>query len=94
MTLVQDWILLKATKDYLLRKAKKSHPKFWRSNKTGLKYLSKGEHCNCCKGIKKPSIRFPNSEMNHGRTAIHLANLYGVSREDILAKAQELRGIS
>jgi hypothetical protein len=83
--------LLNATIEYLWRKKGKSKPKYWQSKKTGLRYLAKKERCKCCIGIRLPTPKFPHSEMNHGITAKHVANLYGVNKTELLNKALELQ---
>lgn len=88
---LQEESLLKASKEYLNRKARKSHPAYWQSKKTGLRYLAKKERCKCCVGIRLPTPKFPHSEMNHGLTAKHVASLYGVNKTELLNKALELQ---
>jgi hypothetical protein len=34
--------------------------------------------CSCCQGLRAPSRLFPYSEMDHGRTALHVAHVHGM----------------
>ena len=72
----------KATKEYLDRQGRTSHPN-GEFDKGGRFYLAKEEICDCCTGIRSPSRSWPYSQMVHGRTMKHVANLFGVSISDI-----------
>jgi len=88
---VSESVILMASKEYLQRKARKSHPKGKFNQPAGTFFLSRDEICDCCIGIRKPSRNFPHSENIHGRTAKHVANLFGVDRNEMLKKVKELK---
>jgi hypothetical protein len=91
---VPDSVILMASREYLLRKARRSHPKGKFNHTSGTFFLSKDEICECCTGIRKPSRNFPHSENNHGRTAKHVASLFGVDRNEMLNKVKELKEVA
>lgn len=88
---VKESVILMASIEYLKRQARTSHPKGKFNKQEGTFYLSRHEICDCCIGIKKPSRNFPHSENNHGRTAKHVANLFGVDRNEMLKKVNEFK---
>lgn len=47
------------------------------------------ETCECCRSIRTPSRAFPYSQMVHARTAVHVANAYGVDAS-LVRKAANL----
>lgn len=79
----------KAAQEYLDRQNRKSHPAGEFDN-GGRFYLADEERCKCCASIRNPSRRFPYSEMTHGRTMKHVANLYNVSVADVRKELKEL----
>ena len=46
--------------------------------------------CACCSGIRAPSGAYPYSQMIHGRSAVHVANSFGVDVRDLRAIAKEI----
>lgn len=86
-------VVLMATREYLRRQARKSHPKgrFSIVKDSKVFYLSKHEICECCKAVSKPSYEHPHTENIHGRSAKHVASLYGVTEQEILNKEKELK---
>ena len=44
----------------------------------------------CCLGIRYLSRRWPYPQMMHGRSAGHIATLYGVNRAELLRAARRL----
>jgi len=39
--------------------------------------------CTCCSGIRAPSRSYPYPQMVHGRSAVHVANSFGVDVRDL-----------
>ncbi len=52
-------------------------------------YPSDTEKCPCCDNIRSPSRAYPFSLMVHCRTAAHIAQLYGVPVQSILASERK-----
>lgn len=75
-------ILERATAEYLARQSRASHPagKF---DKAGRFFLADSERSECCRSIRCPSRAWPYSEMVHGRTAEHVAEMFGVDAREI-----------
>lgn len=71
------------------RRQRISHPR-GRFDSAGRFFLD--ERCGCCTGIRAPSAEHPFSEMNHGRSLTHVAQLHGVPQLHVrrLAKAFRL----
>ena len=80
-----------AAREYLARRDRLSHPD-GTFDKQGRFYLAARERCPCCQRIRTPSARWPYSEMLHGRTAGHVAALYGVDATDLRRAARALGG--
>lgn len=55
-----------------------------RRDNGGRWFPSPGEHRPCCDTIRRPSRAFPYTLLAHCRTARHIAQLYGVSRSEVL----------
>lgn len=68
-----------AVREYIARRERRRHPA-GTFDKAGRFTLS--ERCECCT-VRRPSRRFPWSEMAHGRTATHVAHLYGVDPVEV-----------
>lgn len=71
------------------RVARLSHPR-GRFDNAGRFFLA--ERCDCCTGIRTPSLARPSTEMLHGRSITHVAHLYRVPSLHVrrLAKAFDL----
>jgi len=76
-----------AARCYLARRARTEHPD---GTYDGHRWYS-AERCACCERIRKPSRRYPWSEMRHCRTIRHVACLYGVEEGDLRERAREIR---
>ena len=58
-----------------LRGQRLTHPK-GRFDRAGRFHLE--ERCDCCVGLRQPSVAYPHTEMRHGRSITHVANLHRV----------------
>lgn len=78
-----------AAKTYLDRRDRVSHPdgKFDRG---GRWHPSEKEWTPGCDRIREPSRAWPYSLLVHCRSAEHVAELHGVEKGDLLAKARQL----
>ena len=63
--------------EYHQRQTRQEHPA-GAFDKAGRFYLAPEELTACCREIRPPSRAYPFSQMVHGRTLKHLANLRGV----------------
>lgn len=54
-------------------------------------YPDEAERQSCCAAIKPPGTR--ETLLKHCRTALHVANRFGVSRTELLRAAQRARGL-
>ena len=63
--------------EYARRQTRAEHPE-GTFDKAGRFWLSEAELTDCCRAIRSPSRAHPWSQMVHGRTLKHLANLRGV----------------
>lgn len=54
-------------------------------------YPSDNERQKCCSYILKPSQSYPYSFMDHCRTYIHVAHLYGVGTRKLIAEVGKLK---
>jgi hypothetical protein len=79
-----------AAGEYLARQERRVHPK-GKFDNGGRWYPADEEMRDCCRGLRNPSIAYPYSYWNHCRSATHVAELYGVSRKELLAEVRELR---
>lgn len=75
----------KAVKCYIDRQNRDEHPSGYFDNVKRWKPFSY-ERCECCNGIRSPSMGFPFSLMVHCRSITHIAQLYEVD-ESMLRKA-------
>ncbi len=74
--------LEQAVQEFSDRKSRRSHPD-GRFDSRMRWYPSAEERCTCCAGIRSPSGAYPYSLMLHCRTAVHLAEKFGVDALDI-----------
>lgn len=67
---------------YIARQQRREHPagKF---DNAGRWQPSAAERCDCCDRVRTPSRAYKYSLMVHCRTMAHIANLYGVSVQDV-----------
>jgi len=80
----------RAAREYEARRVRRSHPK-GKTDNGGRWYPAESERCPCCNRGRSPSRAWPWSLMTHCRTALHVANLYGVKKADLLKEARKLR---
>jgi len=74
--------LAAALAEYKMRKVGQSYPRgHW--DKQGRFYLAIGETLPCCRGIRPPSKPYPYSQLRHGCTIKHLANLFEVDEAEL-----------
>ena len=78
--------ILKAAQEFLDLKNRVKHPE-GTFDKAGRFYLE--ETYPCC-FVRSPSRAYPYSQMVHGRTAEHVAHVYGISPEDVRRAARQL----
>lgn len=79
-----------AAQEYLNRQNRISHPD-GRFDNGGRFYLAENEQCDCCKSIRTPSRSYPYSQMTHGRTMLHVANLFGVKVGEVRKAVKEFK---
>lgn len=77
-------VAAKAANTYLDRKSRKAHPN-GSFDKAGRWYPSADEKQDCCSSVRSPTRSWPYSLMLHCRTAPHVANLYGVTVQELKA---------
>lgn len=82
--------LERATDEYIARQSRASHPA-GTFDKAGRFFLADSERSECCRSIRCPSRAWPYSEMVHGRTAEHVAELFGVDAREIRRLARQMR---
>jgi hypothetical protein len=72
--------MLELVKQFYDLKHRKTHPagKFDKAKRFTL-----AEHFDCCKSIRRPSRRFPFSEMVHGRTLVHFAHKHNLDEQAV-----------
>lgn len=80
---------VKAALEYLKRKHRLSHPEGDFDN-GGRFYLSDNEKGLCCALIRSPSRAHPFSQMVHGRTIAHVADLYNVDALEVRRLAKRI----
>jgi hypothetical protein len=68
--------------EYLGRKFRWRHPE-GQTDKAGRWYPL--QTFECCKSIRQPTRSFPWSYMTHSRTALHVANEFGVDLKELKA---------
>lgn len=78
-----------AAREYLDRRNRRSRPAGSR-DRGGRWWPHREEERDCCRKIRRPSIRWPNSLLDHCRTARHVAELYGVPAAQFLRAAREV----
>lgn len=69
--------LAKALYEWRARKDRRHHPS-GKFDKQGRFYPDGNETCECCKGIRSPSVAYPYSLMTHCRSVEHVANMFKV----------------
>lgn len=79
-------IEIQAAQEYLDRRDRKTHPA-GRFDKGGRFYIS--ESCSCG-SVRSPSRSYPYSEMVHGRTIKHVANIYNCDELNVRCAAKML----
>jgi hypothetical protein len=78
-----------AVHTYLARQDRREHPA-GTFDRAGRFYLA--ETCGPeCGSVSSPSRAYPYPEMIHGRSAVHVAGLYEVTRSELLAAARRVR---
>jgi hypothetical protein len=79
-----------AAKEYIARQSRYTHPdgKF---DCGGRWYPAEDEQRDCCKHIRPPSKSYPYSYLVHCRSAEHIAELYEVSRQELLREAKRIK---
>lgn len=80
--LKSDPALARATREYLARQSRASHPD-GRFDKGGRWFPSGSEEQICCRSIRTPSRAWPNSLNKHCRSIDHVANLFGVDAKEL-----------
>jgi hypothetical protein len=78
-----------AAREYLDRRDRNTHPtgKF---DGGGRWTPSETERQDCCSHIRAPSRTWPFSLLPHCRSAVHIANLFGVDRAELLRCARAI----
>lgn len=71
-----------AAMEYVAREAGISRPRGG-CDRAGRWYPDADEEASCCRSIRLPSRRFPNSLFRHCLTTRHVAELYGVTADEI-----------
>ena len=86
----EEMKIKEAAKEYIARQGRYTHPdgKFDRG---GRWYPSDKEARDCCARIRYPSRGYPYSYLVHCRSAQHVAELFGVSRGELLAEVKKIR---
>lgn len=74
------YTLESAANEYIARRDRRSNPP-GTFDKQGRFYCD--EKCDCCKGIRSPSVAYPYSEMLHARTLRHVAKVFKVSEKEL-----------
>ncbi|WP_210093726.1 hypothetical protein [Ruegeria sp. HKCCSP346] len=71
-----------AALEYIKRKRRLSHPNGEFDGGQRF-YLASQERRACCEGIRRPSRSYPYSEMAHGRSLRHVAELFDIDERDV-----------
>jgi hypothetical protein len=72
---ISDPAIFKAALDYNALKNRKVNPAGSFDN--GRRFYLAHKY-DCCKGIRSPSRAYPYSQMTHGSSSVHIANIHGV----------------
>ena len=81
-----DTAVFHGSQEFILRRDRKVHPD-GSFDSAGRWYPSAAEKCFCCYGIREPSRSWPYSQMQHCRTAAHVANLMDVDVKELRTAA-------
>jgi len=82
--------VIAAAETYLARQDRAEHPDGY-FDKAGRWYPSDTEIQGCCGRISGPTRNYPYPYMLHCRTAVHIAQLYGVAVGDLKRQVNRMR---
>lgn len=97
--IIQNFALQQGYSPADLAAAQEAHARKWRLShpigsfdKAGRFTLK--ERCACCEGIRVASRAYPHSEMTHGRSITHVANLHDVPKLHVQRLVTALKAAS
>lgn len=77
----------RAKAEAIERRKRRRHPPGY-FDKAGRFFLS--ERCECCAEVKTPPRTWPFLEMQHGRTLVHVASVFGVELRHLRKRIRDI----